>query len=319
MIEGQNGVAWREWVAIADACERHGIAGLFRSDHLSNLAPGAELGSLEAWTTLAGLAAVTSTLRLGTLVSPATFRHPSLLAKMVTTVDHISDGRAELGIGAGWHVREHEAHGIPFPDDLRERRERLEEQLQVLHGHWSGKTATYAGRHHHLDALRALPAPVQHPRPPIILGGWGGPRSLALGARWADEYNLPYVPPARLAEHGDALAQACDREGRDPIPISTLAGVILADTPTELLSKAEVVAARIGRGETGAQMLERVAGSWVVGSREEALERLKALQAAGARRVYLQHFLHEDLEALHTIGRVLSPALRAPSATEVPG
>ena len=137
MVEGQEGVTWTQWVGLARTCEAHGIPKLFRSDHYMNVGGVPERGSLDAWGTLCALAAVTSTLRLGTLVSPATFRHPSALAKIVTTADRISAGRVELGLGAGWYDGEHEAYGFPFPE-LRTRMDVLEEQLQIVLGNWAG-------------------------------------------------------------------------------------------------------------------------------------------------------------------------------------
>ena len=187
MIEGQEGVTWEQWVALAGACEEHGIGTLFRSDHYLNLdGQHPERGALDAWGTICGLSAVTSTLRLGTLVSPATFRHPSLLAKLVVTADHISGGRVELGLGAGWHEREHGAFGFPFPPTAT-RMAVLEEQLQVVLGSWTEEDASFSGEHYELDELNAQPKPVQRPHPPLIVGGTAGPRSAALAARYAQE------------------------------------------------------------------------------------------------------------------------------------
>src|SRR4030081_540253 len=161
MIEGQEGVTWPQWEALARACEEHGIPALFRSDHYLNLdGQHPERGSLDAWATLNALAATTSRLRLGTLVSPATFRHPSVLAKLVTTADQISGGRIELGIGAGWHQREHEAQGFPFPPTAT-RMDILGEQLQVILGNWGEGSFSYAGTHYTLSDLDAQPKPVQ--------------------------------------------------------------------------------------------------------------------------------------------------------------
>jgi alkanesulfonate monooxygenase SsuD/methylene tetrahydromethanopterin reductase-like flavin-dependent oxidoreductase (luciferase family) len=207
MIEGQEGVTWPEWVAIAEACERHGIPALFRSDHQLNLDGHPERGSLDAWATIAALGALTSTLRLGTLVSPVTFRHPSDLAKVVTAADHVSRGRVELGLGAGWHDREHAAYGYPYPP-LGARMEMLGEQLEIVHGHWGDEPFSFSGRHYRLEDLDAQPKPAQDPRPPVIMGGDAGPRAARLAARWADEYNTvfattdqrpppPSPPPAR--------------------------------------------------------------------------------------------------------------------------
>src|ERR1700759_2402241 len=171
MIEGQEGVEWEQWVALAGACEEHGIPALFRSDHYMNLdGQHPERGSLDAWGTLCALAAVTKTLRLGTLVSPATFRPPSNLAKIVATADQVSGGRVELGLGAGWHEREHRAYGFPFPD-TRTRVDVLEEQLQIVLGTWTQAPFSFSGSHYPLEGLDAQPKPVQSPRPPLIMGG----------------------------------------------------------------------------------------------------------------------------------------------------
>src|SRR5919197_335681 len=150
MIEGQEGVTWEQWLALADACERHGIEGLFRSDHYYSGIGGAPKPCLDAWATLAALAARTERIRLGTLVSPVTFRHPAELAKVAVTVDHVSNGRVELGLGAGWNVREHEAFGFPFPE-TKERMDVLAEQLEIVHGLWTQERFDFEGRHYRLD------------------------------------------------------------------------------------------------------------------------------------------------------------------------
>ena len=227
MIEGQEGVSWPQWVALAKACEEHGIPSLFRSDHYLNL-DGAhpERAALDAWATLSALAAVTTTLRLGTLVSPATFRHPSALAKMVVTADHVSGGRVELGLGAGWHEREHAAYGFPFPA-TRVRMEILEEQLQVIRGSWGDELFSFDGRHYQLDELTAQPKPVQQPHPPLIMGGLAGPRSAGLAAMYADEYNTVFPTVDEVRERKARVDAACAERGRDPMPFSVMTGVIV--------------------------------------------------------------------------------------------
>src|SRR5215207_8941675 len=182
MIEGQEGVSWDEWVALGRAAEESGLEGFFRSDHYAGLMGDETRGSLDAWTQIAALAALTSRIRLGTLVSPITFRNPSLLAKAVVTADHVSGGRVELGIGAGWNVREHEAYGFPFPD-LPGRLERLEEQLELVVRQWTENGVSFAGRHYATESLDALPKPMQRPRPPIIVGGKVAPRLARLATR----------------------------------------------------------------------------------------------------------------------------------------
>src|SRR6266850_91968 len=172
MIEGQEGVSWEQWCALADACEQHGVDTLFRSDHYISQAN--EIGNVahDAWTTLAGLAARTSTLRFGTLVSPATFRLPGLLANVAATVDHISGGRIELGLGAGWMEREHRAYGFPFPE-TSVRLEMFAEQLEIVHRLWTEDRVDFRGRHYTLEDAPAQPKPVQEPHPPLLVGGGG--------------------------------------------------------------------------------------------------------------------------------------------------
>src|SRR5947209_16088 len=191
MVEGQEDVSWDQWVALAQTAERSGFEALFRSDHYLSVQGHPERGALDAWTTLAALAAVTGTIKLGTLVSPATFRHPSVLAKSVVTVDHVSGGRVELGIGAGWHEAEHRAYGFPFAD-TRTRMDVFAEQIEIVHGSWKPGPFSFDGEHYRVEELDALPKPLQQPHPRLLVGGSGGPRSLALAAKWADEYNTPF-------------------------------------------------------------------------------------------------------------------------------
>ena len=178
MLEGQEGVTWSQWLAIARTCERLGFDGLLTSDHYLSVVTTEEPGSNDAWTLLGALAASTERLRLGTMVSPVTFRLPAVLAKAATTVDRISNGRVQLGMGAGWWDLEHRSHGIPFPP-APERFEMLEEQLEIVHGLWSEDVFSFEGRYYALEECRFLPKPVQRPHPPIVVGGKGGPRLAA--------------------------------------------------------------------------------------------------------------------------------------------
>src|SRR5438270_8240422 len=227
MIEGQEGVRWPEWVALARACEEHGVAALFRSDHYMNLdGRHPERAALDAWSTVCALAALTSTLRLGTMVSPATFRHPSNLAKLATSADHISGGRIELGVGAGWHEREHAAYGFPFAS-TRDRVGVLEEQLQIVLGNWGGEPFTFHGEQYALSELNAQPKPVQQPHPPLIMGGIAGARGAALAARYADEYNTPFPSLEDARQRRSSIHDACERAGREPIPFSAMIGSVI--------------------------------------------------------------------------------------------
>ena len=301
MIEGQEGVSWPQWVALARACEEHGVPALFRSDHYLELGGDhPERGALDAWTTLAGLGAVTTTLRLGTLVSPATFRHPSVLAKAVVTADHVSDGRVELGLGAGWHEREHEAYGFPFPS-TRERMDVLEEQLQVILGSWSDGPFAFDGEHYRLSDLDAQPKPAQRPHPPIIIGGNAGPRSAALAVRYADEYNTVFATPAEVRERRAVVERACEVAGRQ-----LMTGVVLGRDRGELQDRARRLTELTG-GDA-ASFLAQPPSGWIVGTLEDGAAQIAALGDAGVHRIMCQHLVHDDLDAVALIGREL-PAL----------
>jgi F420-dependent oxidoreductase-like protein len=310
MIEGQEDVSWDDWTAIARTCEEVGLGGLFRSDHYASVKTERPRGSLDAWTTLAGLAAVTSRLRLGTLVSPVTFRHPSLLAKAVATVDQISNGRAELGLGAGWHDYEHDSYGFPFPND-RVRMEMLEEQLEIVTRQWTEESFSFKGRHYELNECRALPKPHQSPRPPILVGGAGGRRSARLAARWGDEYNTTAVTLEECRARRSTIAREWEREGRDPgtLRFSMMARVIVGATEDEVVARARRL--MNGSGESGdpRAWLREHSDRWVVGTPQQALDRLGELSEAGVDRVMLQNLLHGDLDAVAVLGNEVAPHL----------
>jgi F420-dependent oxidoreductase-like protein len=310
MIEGQEGVSWEEWVGLAHACEASGIPALFRSDHYMNLdGRHPERGALDAWATLSALAAVTTTLRLGTLVSPASFRHPSELARVVVTADHVSGGRVELGLGAGWHEREHAAHGFPFAS-TRTRMDVLEEQLQIVLGSWTRgpeNPLNFSGEHYTIVDLDAQPKPFSRPHPPLIIGGSGGPRSLALAATYADEYNSPFADLDQAIERRAVIDRACERAGREPLPFSIMTGVLVGDGEPELRDRARRLAERIGADAD--ELLTRPPSGWIVGTVERAAEQLTALREAGVSRVMCQHLLHDDLDAVELIGGRLGPAV----------
>lgn len=310
MIEGQEGVSWDQWRAIATACEEHGVETLFRSDHYLSVEDRRERGSLDAWATLAALAAVTSTVRLGTLVSPATFRHPAVLGKTAATVDQISGGRVEVGLGAGWWEPEHELFGFPFPP-VSERLDELEEQLELLRGQWDDGPFSFEGAHYRVRDLDPRPKPVQRPHPPLLLGGRGGRRSVRLAARLADEYNTFFITEEECRELRGRLDDACEREGRDPatLPLSLLTGWLVGADRGELLSRAERLTRSRGGGGDGEAYLRELPASWITGTDDEAIERLRQLEAAGVERVMLQNLLHEDLDVVALIGRRVAPAL----------
>jgi F420-dependent oxidoreductase-like protein len=306
MIEGQEDVTWDEWRGLAAACEEHGIKTLFRSDHYLPLAGHTERGALDAWATIAALGAVTSKVRLGTLVSPATFRHPSQLAKVVVTADHISGGRVELGMGTGWHDREHEAFGFPFAP-FAERLAVLEEQLEIVAGEWADAGPfSFDGDHYSIKAVDARPKPVQRPRPPLILGGQGGRRSVALAARLADEYNTLYKTPTEVKELRAALDDACREQGRDPIPLSMMTGWIVGEDRDDVLAQAARLAEWRGHDGDAESFIASAPDAWIIGTVDEAKERLDELSAAGIDRVMAQYLYHRDLDGVARIGRLSS-------------
>jgi F420-dependent oxidoreductase-like protein len=307
MIEGQEDVDWPQWVALAEACEEHEIPALFRSDHYMNLdGEHPERSALDAWATVCGLAAITSRLRLGTMVSPATFRHPSNLAKLAVTADHISEGRVEVGLGAGWHEREHAAYGFPFPPTA-ERMETLEEQLQILLGSWADDRFTFDGRHYRLDDLEARPKPVQRPHPPLIMGGNAGPRSAALAAAYADEYNTAFPTEEDVRARRQRINEACSAAEREPIPFSIMTSLIVGADEGELRDRTARLLDKVGIEQSATEFLADPPPAWLVGTVDQVLEQMQGLREAGVARIMCQHLLHDDLDAVALIGRELAP------------
>ena len=304
MIEGQEGVTWDEWVALARAAEDARLEGLFRSDHYSAIVLPLE-GSLDAWATLAALATLTSTLRLGTMVSPATFRHPSVLARMATTVDHVSGGRVELGMGAGWYEREHVENGIPYLDS-KTRFDLFAEQVEIVVRTWTEEGFDHEGEHYTLRNQTALPKPVQQPHPPLILGGAAKSRAAALAARFASEYDTGDSSPAELRVKRDRLDAACEEIGRDPatLPLSMMVTAVVGRDRAEVDERLARVRGLLSRFEMGAEQ------NWVVGTADDVLEQFEKLEAAGVSRVFLQHLDHRDLDAVAVMGEIVRASAR---------
>jgi F420-dependent oxidoreductase-like protein len=296
MIEGQDGVTWEQWIALAGAVEASGLEGLFRSDHYSSFDPdGAD--AHDAWATISALAALTRRIRLGTLVSPTTFRHPSVVARMVTTADHVSGGRVELGLGAGWFEREHDENGFPFLS-TRERFDLFAEHVELVVRHWTGERFDHDGVHYRLRGARSLPRPLQRPHPPLILGGTAKPRSAALAARFAQEYNTVNAPVEECRARREALTRACVEAGRDP-----------ATLVFSLMTAAAVGRDRAEADERLARLLELTgrpepSPGWIVGTLGEAGEQLGRLAGVGVERVFLQHLDHADLEHVAVLARL---------------
>ena len=304
MIEGQEGVRWHEWLALARACEDSGLEGLFRSDHYTGFF-GGDGGSLDAWATLAGLAARTERIRLGTLVSPATFRHPSVLARNASTVDHISGGRVELGMGAGWHEPEHVQNGFEFRD-VAWRLERFREQLEIVHRQLRERDEfDFEGRHYHLLDSRALPKPVQV-RLPLIVGGSAKRGTADPAARFADEYNTTSASPDDCRHRRRLLDEACERAGRDPstLPLSLMTFGLVGGDEGAVQDRRRRLAERLGRS---ADDIGGPSESTLVGTVDQVVERLREYEAAGVTRVMVQHLAPDDVEMVALLGREVAP------------
>jgi len=310
MIEGQEGVTWDDWVRLARLTEEHGLEGLFRSDHYTAIIRS-DADAHDAWATLAGLAALTERIRLGTMVSPATFRHPSVLARMAVTVDHISRGRVEVGMGSGWYEREHDAHGFSFRDG-KQRFALFGEQVEVVVRSWAEERFDHDGPAYRLRGQLALPRPVQQPHPPLVLGGTVKPRFAALAARYATEVNTLGAPDDELRERKAALDRACDEAGRDPATLgfSVMTACFVGETTADVVDRvARFLAIRGGDADPQALIAER-SDRWLVGTVDEVAARIEGLRALGVTRVFLQHLNHDDDAMLALVGDRLLPRLR---------
>jgi alkanesulfonate monooxygenase len=301
--EPQEGATYDDQLALSRLAEALGCDAYFRSDHYISFTFGDGLpGPTDAWITLAGLARDTTTLRLGTLVSPVTFRLPGPLAIAVAQVDAMSGGRVELGLGAGWNDREHAAYGIPFPS-TGARFDMLEEQLTILRGLWSapvGEHVSHAGAQYSLDDSPALPKPVQQPGPPIVMGGFGTRRTPALAARFADEFNVAFAPPDAYPEIVGRVEAACEAIDRDPASLPTsIANTVLCGTDE---AEVERRASAIGRDVATARVAH------FAGTPSEVIDRVGAYRDHGATTVYFQVLDLHDLDHLRLLAEEVLPA-----------
>jgi F420-dependent oxidoreductase-like protein len=301
--EPQQGATYDDLLAVARAAEDCGYDAFFRSDHYLAMGGDGGAGPTDAWTTLAGLARETSRIRLGTLMTAATFRLPGPLAISVAGVDQMSGGRVELGIGAAWFEREHQAYGIPFPA-RRDRFDRLEEQLAIITGLWgtpSGETFTFEGRHYQLLDSPALPKPVQSPRPPIVIGGKGAKRTPALAARFADEFNVGFDSVERTGELFDGVRRACADSGREVGSIVFSAAQVLCcgRDEEEVRRRAEA----LGRDPA------ELRASGLTGTPAELVEKIGRFGELGASRIYLQTLDLSDLHHLELVAAEVMPQL----------
>jgi len=309
MTEPQQGLAYDEILAAARTAEEAGIEAFFRSDHYASFPGGAGKHTTDAWTTLAGLARETSTIRLGTLVSPVTFRLPGNLAKVIQTVDEMSGGRIEAGFGAGWNQDEHAQLGLPFPP-IGERFDMLEEQMAIIHGLWTeGDGWSFEGRHWQVKGAKRHGEIARGGRrhPHIVFGGKGGPRLASLVARYGDEFNLNSASPDDAPAAYARVRAACAEVGRDPdeVVYSAMTGVLVAETEDELRTRVADLLGAIGQsGADGDAWLAERRRRWIMGTPDQARERVAALEAQGTQRVMLQDFVPRDLDHIRLIGRI---------------
>jgi F420-dependent oxidoreductase-like protein len=295
--EPQQGASYADLLAVARLAEELGFGAFFRSDHFLKMGNISGLpGPTDAWVTLAGIARETSTIRLGTLMTSATFRLPGPLAVAVAQVDEMSGGRVELGIGTGWYDTEHTAYGIPFGASFSERFQRLEEQLEIITGLWktpAGETYSFEGEHYSLKDSPALPKPAQSPHPPILIGGFGARRTPRLAARYAAEFNVPFAPPNIVSERVSTVREACERIGRDPatMVLSAAMVVCVGADESEFIRRAEA----IGRPP------DQLRSGGVAGTPAEAVDFLGKLAGLGITRTYLQFLDLGDHEHLRLV------------------
>ena len=303
--EPQQGATYADLLQVDLCAEDEGFDAFFRSDHYLKMGSVSGLpGPTDAWITLAGLARDTSTIRLGTLVTSATFRFPGPLAVSVAQVDDMSGGRVELGLGAGWYDAEHAAYGIPFPP-LKQRFDRLEEQLAILTGSWGHEGPEpfhFDGAEYTIVESPALPKPRQRPRPPIIVGGGGAKRTPRLAATYADEFNTPFLSPADAAQQFSRVTSACEEHGREPSSIRFSSALIVC------CGEDEATVAR--RAAAVGWSVEDLKAFGACGSPEQVAERIAEWRDAGASRAYLQILDLSDLDHLRLIGREVAPLLR---------
>jgi len=303
--EPQQGAEYGRLLAVARAAEELGFDAFFRSDHYLKMGAGSGLpGPTDSWVTLAALARETSRVRLGTLMSAATFRYPGPLAISVAQVDEMSAGRIELGLGTGWFAAEHAAYGIPFPG-LGERFDRLEEQLEIITGLWEtppGKTFSFDGSYYALTDSPGLPKPVQRPRPPILVGGNGPRRTPQLAARFADEFNVAFVSPEQTGAAFGRVRDACVAIGRDPASLvySAALTVCCGRTGAEVARRAAAIGREVAELEVDG----------LAGSPAQIVDKLGVFAALGASRMYLQVLDLHDLDHLELIAAEVMPQVR---------
>ncbi|MFN0070989.1 MAG: LLM class F420-dependent oxidoreductase [Chloroflexota bacterium] len=311
MLEPQEGGTYAEMLALARRAETAGFNGFFRSDHYHPMNVPIDSGATDAWATLAGFARETSTIRIGVLVSPMTFRHPSEFAKLVATVDQMSNGRLEVGMGAGWFEKEHVTYGLPFPPPA-ERFDRFEDALEICTRLWSDGPASYEGKQFSLANAPGYPKPIQRPHPPIIIGGRGARRTPALAAQFATEFNSFGAKPDVFSERRQRVMDACTRIGRAPesLVYSVMCPTIVGRDESDLRRRCQLRLDFNGQGDDVNEWIGQMqTGGSLVGTVESVAARMKAVEQAGCQRFYLQLVPVDDDGMLELIATELVPLL----------
>ena len=317
MIEAQMGLSYQDQLAVARRAEKAGFEAFFRSDHYASFPGGAGRSTTDAWAVLAGIARETTTIRLGALVSPVTFRHPGQLVKMITTVDEMSGGRVEAGFGAGWNEDDHLALGLAFPS-IEVRAEMLEEALEVAHGLWAEPDGwSFDGRHMSVRGAALHPKAVEAPgrprsasgavRPRIIVGGTGTPRSMRIAAHWADEFNLSSNGPEQAAANVTKLSAACQAIDRDPASLtrSAMIGALIGADQAEVDARGEALMTALGVSDGSSEWMETRRARWIIGTPEQTRAMVQRFADAGIERIMLQDFLPWDLDMIDQLGAEL--------------
>ncbi len=317
MIEAQMGLSYIDQLAVARRAEAAGFEAFFRSDHYASFPGGSGKPTTDAWGVLAGIARETTTIRLGALVSPVTYRHPGQLVKLMTTVDEMSGGRLEAGFGAGWNEEEHLSNGLAFPP-IDVRAAMLEEQLAVAHGLWTepdgwsfdGQYVTVAGAQFDPKAVDVPGRPRTASgvaRPRIIVGGEGAPRSMRMAVRWADEFNLSSTGPELAVEKQAKLTAACVAADRDPASLtrSAMIGALMGEDQAQVTDRGARLLSDLGMTDGSSDWLDARRARWIIGTPVEARAMIERFAAAGIERIMLQDFLPWDLEMIDLMGAEL--------------
>ena len=317
MIEAQMGLSYLDNLAVARRAEAAGFEAFFRSDHYASFPGGSGKPTTDAWGVLAGIARETTSIRLGALVSPVTYRHPGQLVKLMTTVDEMSGGRVEAGFGAGWNEEEHLSNGLAFPP-IDVRASMLEEQLAVAHGLWTEPDGwSFDGTYVSVKGAQFDPKPVDvagRPRtasgavrPRIIVGGEGSPRSMRMGAKWADEFNLSSTGPDLAVEKQAKLTAACEAIERDPATLtrSAMVGALIGADQAEVAARGRALMTTLGVPDGSSDWMEARRARWIIGTPDECRAMIERFAAAGIERIMLQDFLPWDLEMIDLLGAEL--------------